>query len=163
MKKLIIIGISIFFLLPSVVVAGQRFGKDPEKFKERLVTIRNWKLMEEFDLSGEKAQKVFNILKRYDEQRETLIIQRRKSFNELKKEVGRVAPSEKRLKDLVREITKTNVELARLPAKQLEGLKDVFSVKESARYLLFSERFGRNLQNVFPRGGPDRRNRFQQE
>ena len=124
------------------------------KIKERLVTLRNWKLMEEFNLSGDKANRVFNILKGFDDRREDLILKRRRFYRNLRAELQRPQPSEEGLKNLIREITSLNIELARLPQEEVQALAAVFTVTEQARYLLFAERFARQARRLLARPGP---------
>lgn len=160
MKKLSVLVFGIVFVLVSGAWAAPPFGHKQDRFKERLVTMRNWKLMAEFDLSGEKAQKVFNILKKYDDQRERLILKRRDLFKELRGEANSAKASEEKLRDLIKKLGETNVELARIPDQELEGLASIFSLTDQARYLLFVERFGREMQRIIPMGRPDRRRDF---
>ena len=58
----------------------------------------------------------------------------------MKEEVDRFSSSDARLRDLMRDLTNTNVELAGLPKRQLKGLGEVFNIRDQARFLLFSER-----------------------
>jgi len=157
MKRLSILIFCIVFVLVSEVWAAPPVRPTQEKFKERLVTMRNWKLMEEFNLSGEKAQNVFNILKKYDDERERLIIRRRDLFKDLKEEADSAEASEEKLIELIGKLRQINVELARLPEQELKGLGAVFNLKDQARYLLFVERFGREMQRLVPMRRPDRR------
>ena len=157
MKKLSALVFCIAFVLVSGAWAAPPFGHKQDRFKERLVTMRNWKLMEEFNLSGEKAQNVFNILKKYDEKRERLIIKRRDLFKDLREETDSTEASEEKLRELIGKLSQINVKLARLPEQELEGLGTVFSLKDQARYLLFVERFGREMQRVVPMRRPDHR------
>jgi len=113
--------------------------------------------MEELDLSGEKAQKVFNILKKYDDERERLIIKRRDLFIDLREETDSAEASDEKLRELIKELIQVNVDLARLPEKEIEGLGTVFSLKDQARYLVFVEKFGREMQRVVHMRRLDRR------
>ncbi len=158
--------ISCFFLIscllfgPSLCMAGPSHALPYHKngkIKERLVTLRNWKLMEEFNLSGDKANRVFNILKGFDDRREDLILKRRRFYGNLKAELQMPQPSEEGLKNLIQEITGLNIELARLQGEEVQALATVFTVTEQARYLLFSERFAREARRLLARRGPGAR------
>ncbi len=148
------------FIFSSVGLAGphssipqQRHGN----IKERLVTLRNWKLMDEFNLTGDRATQVFNILKTFDDKREELIFKRRTLFRNLREELQRSIPAEDRLRKLMKEINVVNVELASLPQEETKALAPVFTVKEQAQYLLFSERFAREARRLLTRkaSGPN--------
>ncbi len=135
---------------------GSFFGKKQNKakdIKERLITLRNWELMEEFNLKGERAQRVFDILKRFDDEREFLIRKRRRLLGRLREGLRTGSLSDARIKKLLTEITNTNVELARIPQKELKGLEKVFSPRELARYMLFSQRFAQQARRLLLRPG----------
>jgi len=157
MKKVSILIFCIVFVLVSGVWAAPPLRPKQEDLRERLVTMRNWKLMEELGLSGEKAQKVFNILKKYDDERERLIIKRRDLFIDLREETDSAEASDEKLRELIKELIQVNVDLARLPEKEIEGLGTVFSLKDQARYLVFVEKFGREMQRVVHMRRLDRR------
>ena len=140
MKKQILFCAFALVLMISECFAGPGFRDRPRDLKERFVILRNWELIQEFDLSEKEAQKVFEILKKYDDERVELINKRRKLLKELREDVDRSSSSDARLRDLMRDLTDTNVELARLPKRQLEGLGEVFNIRDQARFLLFSER-----------------------
>lgn len=146
MKKQILFCVLALVLMISECFAGPGFRDRPGDVKERFIILRNWELMEEFDLSEKDAQKVFGILKKYDDERVDLIKNRRKLLKELRTEVDRSSPSEVRLRDLIRDLTDTNMELARLPKRQLEGLGEVFDIRDQTRFLLFSERLAEQMR-----------------
>ncbi len=125
------------------------------EIKERLITLRNWKLMEELNLSGERAQKVFKILSRFDSERERLLLKRKRLIKRLREAIDRSAQDDE-LKRLMDDLTSTNIELSKIPQRELEGLKEVFSTRELARYLLFSQRFAREARRLIERDRPHR-------
>ncbi len=155
---------TIWFVLIYVAIAligtakGDVFPKRNQRvneIKERLITLRNWKLMEEFNLTGERAQRVFNILSQFDRERERLLIKRRRLIKRLHDAIDGSARDDE-LKRLMTELTNINIELSRISQRELEGLRKVFTTRELARYLLFSQRFAREARRLLER---DRRNR----
>ncbi len=125
--------------------------------KERLITLRNWQLMEEFNLSPQKAQRVFNILKGFDDKRIRLIQKRRKIINKLRHAVENGSISNNELNRLMNELNKINIAIARLPDEERRALSGVFTPQEQARYILFSQRFARNIRQAMRRSKPVRR------
>jgi hypothetical protein len=116
--------------------------------KEKLTTLRNWQLMEEFDLSPERAQKVFSILDRFDDMRADLLLRRRKIIKDIMAGVETKGSKPGRLDRLMKSLAETNVQLARLPEKERNALSGIFSMEEQARYILFAERFAKNLRRI---------------
>ncbi len=160
MKKRYIPSFLLIFSLMSsscLCLAGpppRHFFPDHGKIKERLVTLRNWKLMEEFNLSGDRANRVFNILKTFDDRREDLILKRKRLYRDLRNELQKNNPSDEQLRNLMDEITRLNVELSGLSGQEVKALEPVFSLRERAQYLLFSERFAREARRLLMRPRP---------
>jgi len=143
---------SVFFiiLVMLIFVSGVRAAPINRlaKIQEQFIIMRNWKLMKELNLSEKKAYKVFNILDRFDKQRQKLILKRKRLLNDIMNEVKRPLSSERRLKYLINELVRTNDELAMIPKREIEALKEVFNTKELARYILFSEKFSKQAKRL---------------
>ncbi len=158
MRKLLLATL-ILLLVPVSLKAAPLDGERPGRFKEKIVTMRNWELMDVFDLSEERAQEVFSILKKYDNERERLIMERRELMKALKRAASNPGAPEDRLKELIERYHDLNMRIAELPKRELEGLSKVFSTRELARYILFSERFSRDLKAAVYRKLDERRRR----
>ncbi|NPA93968.1 MAG: hypothetical protein GXO58_00900 [Thermodesulfobacteria bacterium] len=140
-------------LMPLVTGVSASFAMDKEdkrarEILERLMTLRNWQLMEEFHIKGEKAQKVFEILSKYDKERESLILKRRHLMNCLKDAVSDESTPEKELSQLMNQVLDVNIQIATIPKKEIQGLKQVFDTRQCAKYLLFSQKFAREIRAI---------------
>ncbi len=142
-----------------VQAAPGGYARGPQ-MKERLITLRNWALMDELGLSGPRAQQVFDILKGFDKRREDLIRKRRLVMDNLRDLSLRQRVAQKRVDELIRRLTELNVELARLPGKETRALSAVLSPEEQVRYMLFTDRFAQRMKRVISEGrgnpGPPR-------
>ena len=116
--------------------------------KKQVITLRNWELMQEFNLEGERATKVFNILKKYDDQREKILVKRRQLLKNLKEKVENPAIPEEELTKLIKEVKEIDVQLAKLRGKEIKALSKVFSIREIGKYVLFMERFPRMMRKA---------------
>jgi len=116
--------------------------------KKQVITLRNWELMQEFNLEGERATEVFNILKKYDDQREKILVKRRQLLKNLKEKVENPAIPEEELTKLVKEVKEIDVQLAELKGKEIKALSKVFSIREIGKYVLFMERFPRMMRKA---------------
>ena len=117
-------------------------------FKKQVITLRNWELMQEFNLEGKRATKVFNILKKYDDQREKILVKRRQLLKNLKEKVENPAIPEEELTKLIKEVKEIDVQLAELREKEIKALSKVFSIREIGKYVLFMERFPRMMRKA---------------
>jgi len=151
-------------IIPPAPAAGRERNSKRVKLEERLTTLRNWQLMEQFDLGPEKATKVFTILKNFDDQRVELIQKRRRLLQQLRKAVettgaGDETKTETTLNSLMKQLSQTSVALARIPEKERRGLAEVFTPLEQARYILFVNDFSREMRRVIKKKRPGRRDR----
>lgn len=155
--KRILLMTSILIVFASTSLAGPFKGDRPGRFKERITTLRNWELMEFFDLSEERAQKVFSILKGFDKEREQLIIERKMLMDSIRREANDPSTPAETLEKLISRYHDLNMKIAELPKKEIEGLREVFSTRELARYIIFSERFTREIKGAIYRKMEERR------
>ena len=116
--------------------------------KKQVITLRNWELMQEFNLEGERATEVFNILKKYDDEREKILVKRRQILKNLKEKVENPAIPEEELTKLIKEVKEIDVQLAELRGKEIKALSKVFSIREIGKYVLFMERFPRMMRKA---------------
>ncbi len=86
-------------------------------------------------------------------------MEKRALMKALRREVSDPATPQERLKDLIERYHDLNRKIAELPKREMEGLSRVFSTRELARYILFSERFSRDLKATVYRKLDDRRRR----
>ncbi len=159
MKKIFYLGA--LFLL-AVTLANPEafaFNQKQTRLRERLTTLRNWQLMEDFDLSPEKSQQVFTILKKFDDQRVKLIRQRQNILAELRDAVAAPAPPNDGLEKLMLKLSKTSVKLARIPEQERQALAEIFSPREQARYILFVNDFAKDMRRVIKNKRKQGRNR----
>ncbi len=136
------------------------FNQNRTKLRDRLTTLRNWQLMEDFDLTPEKSQQVFTILKKFDDQRVKLIRQRQNILERLRDTITTQSPQSDVLEGLMLKLSKTSVKLARIPEQERRALAEIFSPREQARYILFVNDFAKDMRRVIKNSrkqGRDRR------
>ncbi len=145
MKKLVMLLICVLGIMSISWGESFRTFKD---LKKQVITLRNWELMQEFNLEGERATEVFNILKKYDDQREKILVKRRQLLKNLKEKVENPAIPEEELTKLIKEVKEIDVQLAELRGKEIKALSKVFSIREIGKYVLFMERFPRMMREA---------------
>jgi hypothetical protein len=62
-----------------------------------------------------------------------------------------------KIKSLVKQVTKINVDIAALSGEEVNALSEVFSPEEQAKYLLFTDRFARNMRQIMKKKGEGKR------
>ncbi|WP_066063890.1 hypothetical protein [Candidatus Desulfofervidus auxilii] len=145
MKKLVMLLICVLATMSISWGESFRTFKD---VKKQVITLRNWELMQEFNLEGERATEVFNILKKYDDEREKILVKRRQILKNLKEKVENPAIPEEELTKLIKEVKEIDAQLAELKGKEIKALSKVFSIREIGKYVLFMERFPRMMREA---------------
>ena len=151
MKNIYRRGVSLAVLLCFLSVPVLCMGGVPKKEEirtmEKLETIRNWRLMDVLNLSQERAQRLFNILRKFDLQRRKLVQERRSLRDKLIK-ASRGEAVKGDVRDISLRYLNLGVELAKLRVKELQALEKELSPQEEAKYILFTERFNRRIMGM---------------
>ena len=138
------------FLSMPVLSLGGVSKEEETRTMEKVETIRNWKLMDVLNLSQDRAQRLFIILRKFDLQRRKLVQERRNLREELiKASRGKAVKGDVRAMSL--RYLNVGVELARLRVKELRALEKELSPQEEAKYILFTERFNREIMGMIIR------------
>jgi len=151
MKNIYRRGVSlvVFLCLLSIPVLsmGGVSKEEETRTMEKVETIRNWKLMDVLNLSHDRAQRLFIVLRKFDLQRRKLVQERRNLRDKLiKASRGKAVKGDVRVMSL--RYLNVGVELARLRVKELQALEKELSPREEAKYVLFTERFNREIMRM---------------
>lgn len=147
MKKVVAVTLSLLVLGTALWAAP----RGPQERRRELEMLRMWRLTKELDLSEEEAAKVFPLLGRYSRKRQQLQSQRWRLLRELRELLDEEAPPEQ-LEEKMRQIEAKTRELEELRWKEWQEIKRILSPEKQARYLLFHERFVRDLWKILRKG-----------
>jgi len=139
-KTLIIIAMLVAFAL----VFAQPQGKGSSQSRDRLLTIKMWKLTETLDLSDEQAAKLFPLLRKYQKTMDSINQRSRKLMQELRKLVGENA-SDKKLLPVLNELESLNKKKAQAQDEMWNTIKSILTVQQQAKYILFEQTFKRRM------------------
>ena len=143
---------------PGVGDAQGRGGPDAKKQEEvrkKVETVRMWRLTEELKLDEKTGAKLASFLSALDEKRRGLMRERIETMNDLRTLVKTGKPDEKKLKADLDKLEKTHREMVELEGKEINGVKDILSVEQQARYVIFQQEFRHELRGMIAgaRGG----------
>jgi len=139
-KTLIIIAMLVAFAL----VFAQPQGERSSQSRDRLLTIKMWKLTETLDLSDEQAAKLFPLLRKYQKTMDSINQRSRKLMQELRKLVGENA-SDKKLLPVLNELESLNKKKAQAQDEMWNTIKSILTVQQQAKYILFEQTFKRRM------------------
>ncbi len=154
MKKYIF---GIFVVLTLTFFTGQAFcqpedfDKPPskeqiEKIRERVETLKLWKLTQALDLDEATAVKLFPLINKYDKKRFAIEQRMRKDMKKLRRSVDTASPD--KLAELIRRIEGNHRELQAINYEQLEELGGILPVRKVAKFIIFQQDFNREMQKI---------------
>ncbi|GEM_PF-3168548 len=144
------------FVMVAVLTVGMpgwaAMKEDREaRVAEKLEAIRNWKLMDVLNLSQDRAEKVFMILRPFDLRRRALLQERRRVRRALVRAAeGKTVKGD--VRRLARRYLAIGTELAKLREEELRALEKELTPREEAKYLLFMDRFRLEVVRMLIRG-----------
>jgi len=139
------------FVIPSYAFAFEEMPQDSikgnrrEQLREKLETMRNWKIIEEFNLDDARARKVFSILKETDNERAMLLEKRQGIHRKLKEISSNPNASDAEINTTIQDFLNINVDIAKIKQKEINNLKAVFTPKELIRFLKLQEELMRDI------------------
>lgn len=119
-----------------------------KRVHDKVRLMRMWKLTEYLNLDEETGAKLFPILNRYDDQRLALNEERVGQLKEIKAELDKETPDEKKLGQLLTKAEELRLKMEKINQDERNELKKVLSVKQQAKLLLFYRNFDRELYRM---------------
>ena len=164
MRKRVILLSSLFVI--GALMAGAVFTYAQPKqmmarrseLRERMRMLRMWRLTEFLNLDEKTAARFFPILNRYDNERENLIKQKRKTLLKLREALRAEKTDPKTLAKLVDKVNRLNDAFINLSRREQAELSKVLTLEQQAKLLLFKSEFEKRLGQMLRRSFSKRRN-----
>ena len=122
------------------------FDGPPQKkeLREKINMMRIWKLTEVLDLNEETASRLFPVLHKYKKERDELKHDMKITAKELEKAVN--TGSDEEIRNILRGIKQSRDKLRGIEDKELAELRDILTVQQQAKYILFHQKFKRQIK-----------------
>jgi hypothetical protein len=121
-----------------------RMMKDSE-IRRQLEQIKIWQMTKEMNLPTDKAEKFFPLYNKYTEEMRTITTERVKAINALDSSM-RDNVGDAEINAQIKRILDYDDELASTHAKFISALGGILSPTEVARYMVFEQRFDREIR-----------------
>jgi hypothetical protein len=133
--------------LTFIVSAQDQRPPEPPMAPHKVEQYKKMRLIEEMHLDEETSIRFFT---RYNKQMNEIkeIQRRRNAIIKQLKELTQANAQSNEIESAVRSYVKLDAQIADVRAKFIEGLKDIFSPKQIAEYLVFEQKFNQNLREV---------------
>jgi len=117
-----------------------------EKVRKRIETMKMWKLTKALDLDEKTASRLFPMLNDYDKKREEIEKGIRKDISSLKDALQ--VNDESRIKELLEVLEQKHNTLKGLRDEERDRLREVLTIEQQARYLIFKMEFRRDMRRM---------------
>lgn len=124
---------------------------DPERremMRERIETLKLWKMIEFMDLSSEQSDEFLPILHEFQKAKKELEMARRQLFKDLEEELESKEPDEKTIEDILFELEENRVKLEKERERFIMNSSNALSRIQLGKLLLFEQRFERELRDT---------------
>ena len=119
-----------------------------EKIKERIETLRIWKMIEFLDLTPEQSDRFLPLLNHFQKIQKDLDEGEKELIRNLAFVLNEKKTDEKRLKDILDRLEKNRENLVEKRREFVFQSKDILSVEQQAKLVVFEERFAQKLRET---------------
>ena len=116
-----------------------------QRMMEKLETIKMWKLMDALNLDSATALKVFPIIKETDRKKVELLRKKRDLTRQIRDQIKNNTVQPEKIDALAARLFDLTEQLCTLSKEEYKKLKPVLTERQLAQYLLFQQRFRREL------------------
>ncbi len=138
--------------------------------RKKMEAVRMWRLTEALKLDEKTSAKLAAVLGSLNQQRATIMRENRETIRELRSTLKAGNQDEKKLKAALEKIRKNQDAMMDLRKKETHEIKNILTLEQQARYLIFQHEFGREMRGMISgargqgqgrggkgiRGGPNR-------
>ncbi len=130
---------------------GSSAGPDAQKREEirkKIDTVRMWRLTEALKLDEKTGTKLASFLSTIEEKRRLLMSEHMQAMKDLRTALAAVNPDAKTLKNHLDKLEKNRKEMVELQRKEMNGVRDILTVEQQARYVVFQQDFRREMRGM---------------
>jgi len=143
---------------------GPDDGPTRERIRERIKTMKVWKLTEEVGLTPEQSEKFFPIYNRYQKNVDDLEFRRVQMIDRLERLANDSAASDKEIAELSGTLENFPKQILEERDRLFRDVSSILTERQQAKLIVFEERFKQRLQQFvreirrdFRGGGMDNR------
>jgi Spy/CpxP family protein refolding chaperone len=134
-----------------------------EEVRKKIEAVRIWRLTEELKLDTDSSAKLSSLLSSLNLKRRNTMREQMEAMRDLRSLLRTAKPDEAKIKALLEKLEKNRHEMQGLKDQELKGLKDILTIEQQARFLIFQHEFQREMRDMISGargkgpGGPGRR------
>jgi hypothetical protein len=157
MKSLLKVLLAVFLVLlvasPLFMAQEQkRHGRHiMEKVKEKLSLLKMWKMIDYLDLDEETGVKVFQVVKKYDEEYMTLMRNAHELVFTLKKELSKEKQDKTKIQSLVNQLRSNADQAHAIIQQRIDEISKILPLEKVAKYIIFELEFRQEIAKIAQR------------
>jgi len=118
------------------------------KIRERLQTVKIWRLTEEVGLTSEQSEKFFPLYNQHQKAIDELEIKRGEILNRLENLAENDNSQNSEISDAMAAFERSSQDLIQEKVRFFNELSKVLDTRQKARWLVFEERFKQRIQEI---------------
>jgi Spy/CpxP family protein refolding chaperone len=119
-----------------------------EEVRKKIEAVRIWRLTEELKLDTNSSAKLSSLLSSLDQQRRDTMREQMETMRDLRTLLKSAKPDESKTRSLLEKLERNHHEIQGLKDQELKGIKNILTIEQQARFLLFQQEFQREMQNM---------------
>lgn len=124
-----------------------------EEIRKKIEAVRIWRLTEELKLDQNTAAKLSAYLSSFDRQRRDILRERMATMREMRSTLKASKPDQPKLKTALDKLEKNQRAMQEVRDKEIAGLKNILTIEQQARFLIFQQDFRREMQRMITGAG----------
>lgn len=150
-RVLLILFLIFGFAANSTAEPREEFDRPPskeqmEKVRNRIETLRMWKLTKALDLDEKISAQLFPALNKHDKKRADVESAMRDNMRELRESLRNKRESQ--LKGVLERIEQNHRSMQSIKDAEWEELKGILSTEQQAKFILFQQEFNREIKKI---------------
>jgi Spy/CpxP family protein refolding chaperone len=119
-----------------------------EEVRNKIAAIRIWRLTDELKLDASTSAKTASILSAVDQQQRDLRRSQMEQLRQLRVLLKSRNPDDTKLKAAIDKLEQDHLAVQESRMKEFTSLRDILTVEQQARYILFQLKFMREMQGM---------------
>jgi Spy/CpxP family protein refolding chaperone len=124
-----------------------------EEVRKKINAVRIWRLTEALKLDADASVKLSSLLSSFDHQRRDIHRDQTKTMNTLRSAIRSQKPDGSQIKTCLEKLEKDHHALQELTNNEMSGLKNILTIEQQARYVVFQNDFTREMRGMIGGAG----------
>lgn len=117
-----------------------------EKVRQRIETLRMWKLTKDLDLDEKTSGQLFPLLNRYDKRRAEMENAMQENMNALRESLRE--KREGQLRGILDRLEQNHKGMQSLRDSEWDEMKKILTIEQQAKYVIFLQEFDREMRRI---------------